>query len=546
MQAPVYSTATDVKIHKVLRREWATFQAWLSDQYGRLEYREHEILRAAQRKRGKTQMADQQILALREELLAVARGEWLARVRNKQLHLEHWVMTPDEKHSLQQTLYWTQKEMVDAYAQQQAEMGPMYQRVDPSTLGTKDSDKHLNSPSRFMHPVRCPDSIKSVELPSMPLYFVGALLQGTDLDEVVASHLETFALHASEEKIREYYAEACEASVHFQRRLATHRMQELARAKEREWKAITVKELRKHQAAEIERRAAQQRAMRPPPRKKQLPREFSDWDYLDEYYSPPREHTSPKPHHNPRREYLEAYYRSPRREYLEAHHSPRLEFAEAYHSPQPRRRKRQPVVEEDAYVGSPRSEFMEEYQSPRSRRWQPVEEEDVYALQVNTSPKDWSSVRVDEMDLKHESVSATKRSRHGLDFILRLEGTGNPPKSAHREKLRKRNTMGEHGPVFRRRVSDAEREIAMARQVRLDSGQKKEAGSFSDQISRAEYGAYRKTFQWGQIPRGAMKGRQVPLSLGHPFRRVRFSPSVVSAASVASKFHERFDSKTAA
>ncbi|KAF7350356.1 Sterol regulatory element binding protein cleavage-activating protein [Mycena venus] len=281
---------------------------------------------------GKPKKGDKQpILGLREELLTVARGEWLARVRQSQLHLEHWVMTPDEKHTLQQTLGWTYKDMVDAYAQQQAEMGPMYQRVDPTTLGTRDGgDKHLNSPSRFMHtivpesvpayanwaaelakmsaasPHKPPKSIKSAELPNMPLYFVGALLQGTDLDAVAASDLEAFALHVSEEKIREYYAEACEASVHFQRILATvdpsqrhevhadfeRRMQELASVKEREWKTITVKELRKHQAAELQRRAAQQRAMRPPPRKLQPRREFGDWDYLDDFPSPHREHPS--------------------------------------------------------------------------------------------------------------------------------------------------------------------------------------------------------------------------------------------------------------
>jgi mRNA degradation ribonuclease J1/J2 len=156
MQA-VYSTATDVKIHEAIRHEWASFQAWLFDQHRRLEHREHEIRSAAQRKWGKSKKADKQqiINGLQEELLVAARGEWLARVRHSLLHLEHWVMTPDEKHILQQTLGWTQKEMVDAYVQEQVELGPMYQRVDPTTLGTKDAgDKHMNSPSRFMHPVR--------------------------------------------------------------------------------------------------------------------------------------------------------------------------------------------------------------------------------------------------------------------------------------------------------------------------------------------------------------------------------------------------------
>ncbi|KAF7349347.1 Sterol regulatory element binding protein cleavage-activating protein [Mycena sanguinolenta] len=630
MQASVYSTATDVKIHKVIRREWAIFLVWLSNQNKWLEHRENEIWYAAQRKKGKTKKADEQIHAMRQELLAVARTEWLARVRHKQLHLEHWVMTPDEKQTLQHALDWTQKEMVDAYAKQQADMGPMYQRVDPSTLGTQDSgDKHLDSPSRFMHPIpredvpvpayanwasevakmfrtprpssqKTPQSIKSADLPNMPLYFVGALLQGTDLDEVVASNLEAFALHASEEKIREYYAEACEASVHFQRKLATvdpsrrdevhtdfeHHMQDLARVKEHEWKAITVKELRKQRAAELERRAAQLKASRPRPRPRKQPRrEFADWEYVDEYSYP--EHASPRSHHSPRREYFHAHYRSPRQEYQEAYHSPRPELVEAYNSPRPRRRKRQPVMEEDAYTGSFHSEFVEEYQSPRPRRrrWQPMEEEDGHARsglrsilrslatirntgsRSRRAPRDWSSVRVDEMDLKHRNVFRTKKpqSRHGVDFIVRLDGTGSQPKPAT-EKLRKRRTMGVRGPGLRRGVSDAKTEIPVARQVQLGSGQKDEAESLSNSVGhwlgRSGFGlagrntGHREASSADQIPRGAVKGRQGPLHLGRPFRRVRFSPLIAAAVlgedappnisvdEVASKFHEGFASKT--
>lgn len=242
-------------------------------------------------------------------------------------------------------------------------------------------------------PHKPPKSIKSVDLPgaSMPLYSIGALLKGTDLDAVAASDLEAFALHISEEKIREYYAEACEASVNFQRILATvdpsrrddaqadfeRHIEQLAGVKEREWKAITVKELRKHQAAEMERRAAQQRAMRPPPRKP-LRREFQDWDYLDDYPSPRREHASPSTYHSPRREYLDAYHRSPRREYAEAYRSPRRDYVETYQSP------RRDYLE--GYQ-SPGSEFVESYQSslqPRHRRRQlrpvNVTEEDAYAV----------------------------------------------------------------------------------------------------------------------------------------------------------------------
>ncbi|KAJ7637259.1 hypothetical protein DFH06DRAFT_1219247 [Mycena polygramma] len=438
MQA-VYSTATDVKIHKAIRHEWASFHAWLFEQHGRLEHRTYEIMSAAQRRWGKSNKADKQILAMQEELLVAARSEWLARVRNRQLHLEHWVMTPDEKQLLQQTLRWTPKEMVDAYHKEQVELGPMYQVVDPSTLGTKEpGEKSMNSPSRFRHPIVREDvpvpaytnwaselakmsaasphkparslksSLKSVELPSMPLYFVGALLQGSDLDAVAAEHLEAFALHISEEKIREYYADACEASVHFQRILSTvepaqrdavhddfeRRMRELASMKEREWKAIVVRELRHHQAAEMERRAAlqlraqQEAMMRRPPRKKEH-HEFRDWDYLDEYnsprrphgsplqfayQSPRRQHASPGLHHglptigayqSPRRDYFEAY-QSPhsQRDHLEAYRTPETDSTETYNSPPPRRRRRKPVVEEEDYaVSLPVDEF-----NPQLRR----------------------------------------------------------------------------------------------------------------------------------------------------------------------------------
>lgn len=246
-------------------------------------------------------------------------------------------------------------------------------------------------------------SLKSVELPSLPLYFVNALLQSTDLDAVAASDLENFALHASEKKIREYYSEACEASLHFQRLLPTleaskreaaqadfdRRMRDLASSKEREWKAVTVKELRRHQAAEMERKIAQQRAMRPLPRA-EMRRDFRDWDYLDEYRGPRGEYRSPRGEHrsprgeyrsppgeyfdeyqSPRRDYLEAY-QSPPRDYLEMYQSPRQDSLDTYFSPQPDhlegynsprpRRKRRPVPEEEYAVSSPVDDF------PRLRR----------------------------------------------------------------------------------------------------------------------------------------------------------------------------------
>ncbi|KAF7333841.1 Sterol regulatory element binding protein cleavage-activating protein [Mycena venus] len=129
MQA-VNFTSTDIKIHQAIRHEWESFQAWLSDQN-----REQEMLFASQRRWGKMKAPDkQQILELQES----ARTEWLARVRQSQLHLEHWVMTPNEKQMLQQTLGWTPMDMVNAYAMEQAKMGPMYQRVDPGSWGTKE------------------------------------------------------------------------------------------------------------------------------------------------------------------------------------------------------------------------------------------------------------------------------------------------------------------------------------------------------------------------------------------------------------------------
>ncbi|KAJ7151233.1 hypothetical protein C8R46DRAFT_1043386 [Mycena filopes] len=455
MQAAVYSTATDVKIHKAIRQEWASFEAWLFEQQKRLERRELQILSAAQRKWGKMKQGDkQEILALRQELVALARRQWLARVRQGLLSLQHWVITPEEKQRLQQTLGWTQKEMIDAWVQQQAELGSMYQRVDPTSLaGHSDL---LDSPSRFKHPpertgpipaytnwaaelakmsaaassshkthshkpqphkAQPTRSIKSVDLPSMPLYFVGALLQGTDLDAVAAADLEAFALHASEEKIREYYDAACEASVHFQRVLAAinpaqrdaahedfeRRMRELASAKEREWKAVTVKELRRYQAAEMEHRAAQQRAMRAPPQRamrspprRPRRRELSEWDYLDEYtsHSPRRDRdpdyssTYQSSHRDGSRrdDYYPDSYLSPQVDYLHPYHSPPgplgPDRVEAYHSPRLQRRtnpsRRPPVVEEEEedYAVSP---SVDDNFNPRLRRRNAlhrVEEED--------------------------------------------------------------------------------------------------------------------------------------------------------------------------
>ncbi|KAJ7096641.1 hypothetical protein B0H15DRAFT_51601 [Mycena belliarum] len=412
MQA-VYSTTTDVKIHKAIRREWASFEAWLYDQRRRLEYRQNEILAAAQRKRGKMKQADitQQIRALQEEFMDVARGEWLARVRQSQLHLEHWVMTPDEKLMLQQALAWTQRDMVDAYVKEQEEMGAMYQRVDPGTLGTQEAPDP-QSPSRFMHPrvtentpayarwatelakingaassshrpptspYKPAKSPRSVELPALPLYFVGALLQGTDVDAVTEAEVEHFALRASEDKIREYYAEACDATLHFQRLLPTlepaqreeaqegfeRHMRDLASGKEREWKAMTVAELRKQQASELERRAAQQRVMRPSPprRRRERPRQaYSEWDYVDDYdtLQPPQDYHADM-HRSP--QYRSPQYRNPQDDYFQEYQSPRREYRETYQSPlldssvgtyqSPRHVRRQPMPNEGFAVSPP-------------------------------------------------------------------------------------------------------------------------------------------------------------------------------------------------
>ncbi|KAJ7135888.1 hypothetical protein C8R44DRAFT_769243 [Mycena epipterygia] len=642
MQA-IYSTATDVKIHKAIRREWDSFQLWLFDQHRRLEYREHEILSTAQRKWGKMKKADkEQIHGLHQEFLAVARGEWLTRVRHSQLHLEHWVMTPDEKQMLQQTLGWTQKEMVDAYAQQQAEMGAMYQRVDPSTLGTKEpgGSKPAEWTSMFMHPppkvrtdtpayakwvselAKAPRpaasphkpsrSLKSVELPSLPLYFVNALLQSTDLDAVAASDLENFALHASEEKIREYYAEACDASLHFQRLLPTleaskreaaqadfdRRMRDLASSKEREWKAVTVKELRRHQAAEMERKVAQQRAMRPVPRA-EMRREFRDWDYLDEYRSPrgeyrsprgehrsPRgEHRSPRgEHRGPRRDYFNEY-QSPRRDYLEAYQSPQRDYLEMYQSP------REDSL--DTYF-SPQPDHLEEYNSPRPRRIKrrPVPEEDYARGGIRSFAKnslrnagsrarraaaDWSSVKVDELDVKTRGITAT-RQRRGNSFIVRLDEATDQP--AKREKLKKRRSekeqtpakkpvdklgagMGGAGRVFRRGVPDEEGKI-LAGETHVEPAQTNKGKSHSNQLrfrlGRPGFGLEKglvdeaKGFSVGQKPEDA-PGRK--LNLAHAFKRVRFTPSTGSIGNLKrptfrkldadenrSKFIEGFGSKT--
>ncbi|KAF7305167.1 Sterol regulatory element binding protein cleavage-activating protein [Mycena kentingensis (nom. inval.)] len=304
MQTTVYSTTTDVKIHKAIRREWDGFLGWLVA-------RQHEL-----QLRGKTVKT--------AKLLAEARAQWLACVRARQLHLEHWVMTPEEKGAVQRALGWSQQEMVDAYAAEQEKMGAKYQRVDPTSFG--EAGEVLRE--RFMHPplnaeqpayahwaaeisspspgssYRSPGKQPSVnnmsaELPNMPLYFVGALLRGTDLDAVAEAELEAFALGASEEKIREYYAEACEATVRFQRHIgglpddeqrdaATARfddkMKKLAAEKAAEWKARVVKELRRYKAAQVEMRAAQYRAtqMRPhtSPKTRTPRQQPSEWGYF--------------------------------------------------------------------------------------------------------------------------------------------------------------------------------------------------------------------------------------------------------------------------
>ncbi|KAJ7487840.1 hypothetical protein FB451DRAFT_1225648 [Mycena latifolia] len=585
MQA-VYSTTTDVKIHKAIRREWASFQAWLFEQRRRLEYRENELLSAAQRKRGKPKQADnlkQQIRGLQEEFLAVARGEWLARVRQTQLHLEHWVMTPDEKQVLQQTLGWTQKDMVDAYAREQAEMGPMYQRVDPVTLGTKEPP--VQSTSKFQHPPvnenvpayakwaaelakipiasprRPPKSPKSVELPALPLYFVGALLQGTDLDAVAASELEAFALRASEEKIREYYNEACNATLHFQRHLTgldpsqreeaqegfERHMRDLASGKEREWKALTVKELRKHQAAELERRVAQQRAMRPsPPRRREPVRhEFSDWDYVDDYDSPPQDYY---PYHSPQTDYLQEY-RSPRREYRETYQSPLLDSLETYNSPRrnsPRRVRRKPVPDDDYTRGGIR----------RPSTNDPVRS--TAASKSTTAPtaarnRDWSSVRVDEVDLKSRSIPAPKKPplRDGNGLVVRLDGTAKLPgreklKKRKSENIKKEQTLAKtsgisklggsgRGPgrVFGGRVPDQEKHIPMAREAVLQPQTKSQPDHLRHRMGGPRFGLANDSLAKRALNRdGAQNGYGNPRSpphLGPALKRVRFSPSTLSA-----------------
>ncbi|KAK7046584.1 sterol regulatory element binding protein cleavage-activating protein [Favolaschia claudopus] len=627
MQAPVYSTATDVKIHQAIRRQWAAFQAWLIEQHRRLEYHENEILlAAAHRRRGKMKDVDaeQQIHALEAELLAAARSEWLARVRNNLLHLEHWVMTPDEKRILQQALGWTHKDMVDAYAKQQAEMGAMYQRVDPTTLGKRDSVLHgrgPSSPSRFKHPavperapsvpayenwaaevsklaaaspLKPPKSIQSsIETPSMPLYFVGALLQGTDLDAVAASDLEAFALHVSEEKIREYYAEACEAAVHFQRGLAAveparrdeahedfeRYMQELKSAKEREWKAVTVKELRKHQAASLQHRAAQQRAMRPPPRKKRRGWDNREWDRMDEFYQSPRlksATTTPSTYRSPRQGHLDGYYRTPPRESLHAYHSPRQYAEEEYYSPliesrstetyrSPRRRRRkQPSVieeEEEEEVANPKrgvlgSIGLRSIVAANTLRNGGLLSRGLSGRRIPgtaAARADWSSAHVGEVDFKKSPGLPPSQNAQGLDFVLRLAAASQARPA--REKLRKRKArvvetrvepaqqrLG--GSVFRRGVSDAKPEIGVAEKIQLEFRRKGEGKSQPNEFGHWLGGSglglsprvneeKRSVGQKLQQSSEAIKGRN-HVNLPPPSsKRVRFkSPSLISSTNV--------------
>lgn len=190
------------------------------------------------------------------------------------------------------------------------------------------------------------------------------------------------------------------------------------------------------------------------------------------------------------------------------------------------------------------------------------------------------------MDLKLGSVPTRKKSqsRHGLDLIFRLDGPDSQPKSKRREKLKKRKTenaettprngkpMGEPGAFFRRRVSDtANGKVVVERQIHLESPQKDKTKSHSNQFGHWLGGSgfvlERKLRQHGGKPsndvQGAAKGYRIPLSFSHAFKRVRFlTPSLVSAASagdltgkrttltvrnpngMASKFYEKFDSKT--
>ncbi|KAF7323235.1 Sterol regulatory element binding protein cleavage-activating protein [Mycena chlorophos] len=361
MQAPaVYSTTTDVKIHKAIRHEWQGFLSWLVA-------RQHEAqiqLRAL----GKAPKPSS-IKRIQDDLLAESRVKWLACVRAQQLHLEHWVMTPEEKAQLQRMLGWEQKDMVEAYAAEQAALGAQYQRVDPTSLGEVASPEAMSSPKRFMHPapsgevpayskwaqelakvsspapyrspggkplppaVATASSPRSADLPNMPLYFINALMHGTDLDAVAAAELEAFALKASEEKIREYYNEACDATVKFQRRLGKvdevqreeeqarfdDRMRELAAAKEREWKSRVLKEMRKHQAAEIQRKAEMHRATRMRPHRSPKTRQ-QGWDAFEGYYNSPQANPyySPanfygqSPGYDAYDEIASEYYNSPR------------------------------------------------------------------------------------------------------------------------------------------------------------------------------------------------------------------------------------------
>ncbi|KAJ7604241.1 hypothetical protein FB45DRAFT_957558 [Roridomyces roridus] len=473
MQA-VYSTSTEVKIHQAIRHEWTSFQSqWMFQQLQRLDAREREILHNAQRRWGKMKAPDkEQIAGLQEEFLEDARREWLARVRQRQLHLEHWVMTQDEKHALEQTLGWTYKDMVDAYAKEQAELGPLYQRVDPVSLGSPQPP----SMSKFMHPKepehrpayenwgaeigastsarsahpKSPDpkhayenwaaelarlhgkspskqrarSEKSAELPSMPLYFVGALLQGTDLDAVAASHLEEFAVAVSEAKIHEYYEAALKASLRFQRTLPTLDagqreafqdefdvwMRELANKKEREWKAITIQELRKHQAHELQRRAAQQRAMRPrasPPRRRMRQRE----DYSDDGWNVINSPQTQSSRRTAQRDLFEGY-QSPESwsTYLEEYQSPPPP------PPPPPARARRPAESEEEYARRPRDGGLFRAMARRNSL-RTASRVAATPKATATASRDWSAVHVDELARKPDKVT-----EKGDRLVVRLDG----------------------------------------------------------------------------------------------------------------------------
>lgn len=129
----------------------------------------------------------------------------------------------------------------------------------------------------------------------VPLNYVAPRFGDPDYEILGALHMKPFAVDVCEEKIREFYEEACEVTVQFHRRLATlprykalrlqedfdRRMKHLADDKRREWKEMIEMEVRRRmlmEEEEEEERIVNLRRRERRSRKKSYPRLHGSYD----------------------------------------------------------------------------------------------------------------------------------------------------------------------------------------------------------------------------------------------------------------------------